>query len=346
MNKKSIPAKLFSIEFLRIFFVIFIILGHIMNKYPNVKTTILSFFHTTHMRTYFGVEFFFILGGFFLYNRIQKTESVYDLLKKIYKRLAPALFFVFILCVVFGKLSFTKFPLILTLTTGMNIPGEVTQWGDWYVSNYFWSCFLFIGLFRFYGKRAFFWVVILGYFALSLKINATVGDNGTYYTFIPGQFVRAVYSMGLGLITAFLSEKIVLQNGKISQILFTLFEIFAFYSIFNYIARSEVNTLSFWEMEVIFAILLISIKSSYGWLSLFLNKLSKIDLVSRYCYALFLCHIVPLRALVYHHNYSLTDSQAITIIVVGAILLAVFEYHVIEKKAVPFLGKFFIKEQK
>lgn len=90
-NTLENKPRLYAIEFLRIFFVFFIILGHIMERYPEINQHTLAFFHTKAMYTSFGVEFFFIIGGFFLYKRMLSAPNIFDLIKKIYTRLIPAL---------------------------------------------------------------------------------------------------------------------------------------------------------------------------------------------------------------------------------------------------------------
>ena len=67
-------SKIWSVEFFRILFVFFIILGHCMQKYPQVRESVLGAFGTSFLRTGFGVEFFFVIGGFFLYHKLGEPE--------------------------------------------------------------------------------------------------------------------------------------------------------------------------------------------------------------------------------------------------------------------------------
>lgn len=317
-NTLEKKPKLYAIEFLRVFFVFFIILGHIMERYSEVKTNVLAFFHTKGMQTWFGVEFFFLIGGFFLYKRLTQTENIFELVKKLYIRLLPALLFVFFLCVISGTSKVYQFPLILSLTTGLTIPGEVIGWGDWYVGVYFWCSLLFIGLFHNNVKQGLLWTAVLSYFTLCLKFNAPYdGWMKTYYTIIGNQFVRGVYSMGIGMAAAFLSERFLVADKKGIKFFFTAFEAYALVLVFNYIARTSHNHLNFWEMEIVFALFLISVAHSTGYISSLLNKVKRIQKISKYSYPVFLGHIPFIKFLLVHQSFGLNGATCGLIVLGG-----------------------------
>lgn len=346
MNELTIapqPRKLYMVEFLRVFFIFFIILGHIMEKFSTIRSAVFNFFETQAMKGGFGVEFFFIIGGFFLYERMKKSNDAWSLIKKTYVRLFPTLMFVFLLCVCYGLVKIQKLPMILTLTTGLTIPGEVTGWGDWYVGAYFWASALFVGLFVLNRKQAFLWTFIFMYLTVCLKFHAPYdGWMKTYYTIVGNQFIRAIYSMGLGITAAFISDKVSAKNNVSTQCIFTAIEIICLISVFGYIIYPKIYTFNFWEMEIVFAILMISIKLSYGYLSTILNRYSKIQYVSRYTYSIFLGHIVPIRLLLSSPNkFGLSESNCALLIFEGAIVIGIMEYHLIEQKLVPYLKKYF-----
>uniref|UniRef100_UPI0040255848 acyltransferase family protein n=1 Tax=Candidatus Scatocola faecipullorum TaxID=2840917 RepID=UPI0040255848 len=345
IETRKTPHSLYAIEFLRVFFIFFIILGHIMERYSSVKDTVLNFFNTKYMQGWFCVEFFFIIGGFFLYLRIQKTTSVNALVKRIYLRLLPALVFVFCVCLLLGTVHRDRFPLILTMTTGLTIPGEATGWGDWYVGSYFWASCLYVGLFMLCRKQAFIWTFVLMYITICLKFNAPYdGFMKTYYTIVGNQFIRAIYSIGLGISAAYLAEKVDLKKNAFTISIFTILEIMGFLSVFYYIARSSHIHFNFWEMEIVFALLLISISKSFGWVSLTLNSISKIQYISRYTYSIFLGHIIFIKQLISHQSYGLSGTSCALIILGGATIAGVFEYHIVEKKIMPWIIKQFVKE--
>lgn len=337
--------RLYTIEFLRIFFIFFIILGHISEKYPEIKSSLLALFHTEEMHTWFGVEFMFIIGGFFLYKRILSTQNTLEIINKIYIRLTPALLFVFLLCVFLGTAKMAKFPSILVLTTGLTIPGEVTGWGDWYVGVYFWCSLLFIGLFYNNIKQGFLWTGILTYFTICLKFNAPYdGWMKTYYTIIGNQLVRGIYSMGIGITAAYLTDKIKVSNKKSIRVIFTILEAYFLICVFNHIVRTSHSHFNFFEMEIIFAFLIFCIANSYGYISKYLNKFSKIQFISKYSYPIFLGHIPFITYLTSHASFGLASTTCGLIIIGGGVMTGIFEYHIVEKKLVPWVISYFNKE--
>ena len=338
--------RLYCIEFLRIFFVFFIILGHIMGQYPGIRSEIFNFFHTKEMRTSLGVEFFFMIGGFFLYKRILTAPSIFDLIKKIYIRLIPALLFVFLLCALSFTTTIISFPTILSLTTGLSLPGEVIGFGDWYVGVYFWCSLLFIALFYKNVKQGFLWAGILSYFAFSLQLHVSHEWMDTYYKIIGTEFVRGIYSMTLGFVAAFLSEKVSLPQKKSIRFVFTLVEAYCFITIFNCIIRSSIlnsvvrswrGYLNILEIEIVFTILLICISNSLGYITAYMNKIKNIRFLSKYAYGIFLGHIPIIKYLLKYTH--LGDLTCFLIIIIGAVILGVLEYHIVEKKIVPWIEK-------
>lgn len=342
---KSQKQRLYAVEFLRIFFVFFIILGHASECYPEIKSFILKFFNTEYTHLSFGVEFFFIIGGFFLYKRILTTQNIFHLIQKIYSRLFFALLFVFLSCVAIGVTSIYNFPQILFLTTGLSIPGAVTGWGDWYVGVYFWCSLLFIGLFYGNIRRGFLCAAILSYLALCLKFHAP--DEGwmkTYYTIIGNQLVRGIYSITLGILAAFLADKVSIPRKKGIRIIFTICEVYLLFSISTYMMRSSHSHFNFLEIELVFVLLLICIANSLGYISDYLNNISKVQMISRYSYSIFLGHIPFVRYLTSHASFGLGPATCGLIIIGGGIMTGIFEYHIVEKKIVPWIAKYFTKE--
>jgi peptidoglycan/LPS O-acetylase OafA/YrhL len=335
--------RLYTVEFIRILLAFSIILWHCVCKYSTVKENALSFFHTKYMNSWFGVEFFFIIGGFFLWRQIQKATSATALIKKIYLRLLPALTFVFLVDVLLKTSHIDRFPGVLILTTGLSIPGEAAGWGDWYVGAYFWASCLFIGLFMLCRKQAFIWMFVLMYFTLCLKFHApNDGWMKTYYTIIGNQFIRAIYSMGIGIFAAYLTERINIKRNVVTISFFTILEIVGFNSIFYYLFRTSHIHFNFLEMEIVFALLLISISKSLGVISTILNNVVQVQYVSRYSYSIFLSHSIFIKLFIAHQNYHMDEWNCAFIVFSGAIIVGVLEYHLIEQKFVPWIKKYFV----
>ena len=343
--------KLYAIEFLRIFFLVFIILGHIFaitnnhSGQENLENATFKLFHTSSMNTGFGVEFFLVIGGFFLYQRMQKKVNPFALIKKIYTRLFPALATIYIGICLFAYGNFTTVTQILTLTTGLRIPGEATGWGDWYVGVYFWVSAFYIGIFLLYPKQGIFWTLVLIYLSVSLGYNTPdPGFQKTYYGFLGRDTIRGIYSIGIGIIVAYIMPHLKFKPNRIERIIFTLAEIGILLNVFNYIVRSSHSQLSFFQIEVLFGILLISINYSWGFLSSYLNSCRKIEYISRYSYQIFIGQIFAIMLVRVHHNYGLTDYNCALLVYTISILVGIGEYHLIENWLLPKLKQKFIKE--
>ena len=336
------PKRLYIVEFLRVFFVYAVIFGHCMLKFPDLKANWQIFFNSDadfFRCSGFAVECFFIIAGFFLYDKLQREGNTpQNLIIKMYIRLAPPLIFLFLLCVLFTSVKFIKFTEIVTLTIGMTIPGEVIGWGDWYVGVYFWIMSFYIGLFLLCPKQA--WLVTLPivYFTLCLQFNAKdLGWMKTYHTFIGTELIRGIYSIAIGLASGFIAHK--LKNINKGKIFFTIVESYCLIKICLFlIVGASMNILN---AEILMAILLILISHSYGYVSYYLNNISFINIFSKYTYSIFLMHIFPLRYLVINKKLLDCPNLSMLIVVIGGTVLGIMEYHLIEQKLVPYLKKYF-----
>lgn len=336
------PKKLYMVEFLRIFFVFSIILSHICNIYPEINYSVTKFFSINSFTTGFSVECFFIIGGFFLYNKIINSLSIYSLIQKIYLRLLPAFLVVFILTLLGAYVPIYKLPIVLTLTTGLSIPASVTGWGDWYVGAYFWTCCLYICILYFNLQKGLIATVILVYISTCITFHNTVtGLNDTYFTIIGSQLIRGIYSVGIGICAAALMNNFKPISRFEIRIVFTIIEGIILFATYTAVLRKEYSPYNFFERELIFAFLLISSKFSWGYFSQYLNKLAWIEKISCYSYPIFLSHIVPLKILQTHNNYGLSELNCALLIFGGAIFIGITEYHLIEQKLVPYLKKYF-----
>ncbi len=200
----------------------------------------------------------------------------------------------------------------------------------------------FIAVFKCCGKGAFLITLLVMYFTLMLAIHAKDPSwHKAYYSIIGTEFIRGIYSIGLGIICGFLSTNLRLNKNFFVKIFFTISEIACLFVVFSYILKKK--TYVFLEVELAFAILLYSIASSYGYLSSFFNGVSKVTLLSRYSYQVFLMHIVPLLILK-ENSYGLSDVQCVGVIITAAIVLGILEYHLVEKTLIPFLAKQFKKQ--
>lgn len=337
--------KLYAIEWLRVIFVFVIVLGHCMQAFPEISPNILNFLDSKAVHTGFGVEYFFIISGFFLFRHLSKTQKdIFTLLRERYLRLFPAMLFLFILCVILKIANINRLPMIIAFLQGMSLPGEAIGWGDWYVGVYFWCMTFYIALFISSPKQAFLIMLVVMYFSLCIKFNAPYpGFVKTYNTIIGSEILRGLYSIGMGILAAFLSEKITFCYNKVTMFFFTIIELACLYVCIHYLLYR--SPASFLEAEILFAILLISISKSAGFISTAFNKLHSIYHLSKYTYQFFLMHSCVLKFLLSHTKFGLSNAQSTVAVFMGGVLLSVIEYNIFEKKTLPYIKQFFIKKR-
>lgn len=336
LKTNNCGSKVYTVEFLRLIFLFCIIYFH----------SFVSYWHNQEHDEYFykfvlSVEYFFIIGGFFLYSNIMKEKDSFRLIKKIYFRLVPALVFVFILCHIvsdYGPMSFSNLPLVIILVNGLSLfPDHIPGWGDWFIGVYFWSSCLYIALLNNKNNKNLLYVLILVYIS---TLYRTSMNSGNYYLtvlpfFIGHELFRGISSMGIGVVAGFVSSKMGnIRNKVIVRLFFTFIEIFClmqlYYSLFVFPQIIYIKTFS------IFAILMILISHSYGYISAFLNKQSWVSLFSRYAYSIFVMNMFFVRFLE-KFRYGLSESSYISIFISGCIVFGILEYHLIEKSFFPYL---------
>ena len=216
--------RIFSVEFLRIWAIIFIFIGHIGQRYPEeIKLFSQYIFGVEYNNWWMGVELFFVIGGFFLFKRANSTTSPYLLIKKTWLRLIPGMLFAFAICTITANVGLFYLPSVLLLLGGTAMHAHVLAGGDWFIGAYFWISCLIICLFCSLSRRSAFLVLgILVYLAITIKINATVEKKGawldTYYTFIGTGICRGIYCMGLGVAAGLISENILFSRNWLSRI--------------------------------------------------------------------------------------------------------------------------------
>lgn len=337
--------RIYSIEFIRIVLVFAILWLHsllscskLLAEYP---------FRGAHMNH--AVEFFFIIGGFFLYRRIISNRSSCELICKTYWRFLPGLLFAFLLLVCTGPYPFSHIFILLSLTGGSGLAFPF-HGPSWFLSVYFLFTCLAVGLFRYNSKLGWTVLGVLVYAGLMLHEHGQVlagGHNGqhinvmdTYYNIIGVFCSRGICSMGIGMMTAFFALKInpLKKNGF--RLFCTVFELYALIHFFIYLFGK--SSYGYIEIQVLFALLLISMSNSLGYLSSLMNKVSSIPAVSRYCFSIYIMHEVLLK----WRTWFLPELKYIDgaiFIVGGGIVLGVLEYHLIEKFLVPKLILYFKK---
>ena len=342
----SPTSRFYAIEFLRIIFISGIVFFHIIVQCTALRDSYLNFFHTSSHQLFFGVECFFIIGGFFLVRNLLRTpekQTAFRRIQKLWWRLAPGLIFVFLILSFTNKgVSWRHFPVCLYLIPGTGLAPGITGWGDYFIGTYFLISCLLIGLFTYQKNSAWLILSVTCYMLISLQthIKPTLPKlevGGIYFNIIANGIVRGFTCMGLGALSAFLSENIRLKRRTVTRIVATGYEGLALFILFGYLSSTENFRFTALEMELSLSILLVSIAHNLGYISSLLNRMSWIMYFSRYTYSFLLGHIIVIRWLLFpegKYTAGLSLSQAL-LVVVGGGVLAIIEYHIVERFIVP-----------
>ena len=340
MIENKLPKRIYTIEFLRIFFVFFIILGHIMQMYPNIKSSIYSFVDSTLMPTWFCVKYYSLIAGFLLYKKAILTDNhVFENIVHIYIRLFPTLLFFFILGYIFELTKIENLPYIISMTQGMSLGvADVIGWGDWFLGAYFWAVVLSFSLLVYFKNKAFFFMIPIIYISLCLRYNHPYeGWMKSYGYFIGNEFSRVLTCVMLGNLGGFISEKLKQPNNKYILFLCTILEMYCFFWCFYHIFTDKMSVL---PTLISMLLLLILSSKSLGIVSQFFNSKNYIYYLSKYSFNVFLAAAF-MQTIVQQKFFYLDGKVASLIIILGGILLGIAEYHLIEQKLVPYLKKYF-----
>lgn len=339
--------KLYAVEFLRIWFILCVIIQHAFHVWPESCKWLLRVLGSSGFRLATdAVSFFFIIGGFFLYRSlVRRNDNAWELIKKTYIRLIPGLLFAFTICYAIGDVTIAHLPALLVLFGGTSIAPVVVGWGEWFLGTYFWVTCLFIGIFRMTPKYGWLWLGILLYMVLELRLYAPITNKSmyvqsTYYTIIGKDFTRGIIGMGWGMIAGFLADRIHLPSKWPIKVLFTVIEVICLINLFKSALYAKHFHLSAIEMELLGVVFMISVANSWGYVSTLLNKLSFIQLFSRYTFSALIGHIICMRLMFKFKNFGMCDYSSTISVIGGGILIAIIEYHLIEKIVIPKIKAF------
>ena len=319
---------------LGLFFLLITIIHNICVHYSDISDSISHFFNTKALNLRYGVDFGFIICGYFLYHKIIRSGQIQKLFTSLWLRLSMGLMFVFVICCIFASAHIERFPLVLTLTgSGVGFEGDAIGWGELYVDIFFWcSCFISVLCIRTPIYRGgVFWLGVLMYLALSLKIHAPYpGWKSTYYALVGTEFMRGFYNMGFGVIAGFLGSIIHLSDKKWIRFSLSIWEVYVGVSVLLFIFKPHLVHYSFFDMGVMLTLLFAFTSSSYGVISWLVNKIGNFaQRISKYAFSVYLGHMVAMNTMIAHKDFSLNSVYGTIIIVVGGLLIGIIEYRVI-----------------
>lgn len=351
---KSGGKRIAGIEWMRAFCLICIILGHLAVASEGVREFYSQVFHSS--RNLFaasgeGVEFFFIVAGFFLFKTINRTngQSVQGYIKRQYSKLFPSFFAVMLLCWGFGFLaSGYKLLDVVLFLPGLSLPGEVSGWGDWYIGVYFWGTLFYFLLITRCRRTWPLWVLLLVYVCISVRFNLpreyglskniTLSLSGNYGGWLGVSVARGLGSLGIGVLAGWMSDQIRIRRTWVSFMLLTLLEAGCLYTAVVYLVRG-LPTVNILEIQLIFALIIICFSlPKGGGVSCLFNRMTGILVLSKYLYVAFVAQIFVMRYLL---KWPMEPVESIVFAFATVILFSLALYHLLECKAIPYLAKFF-----
>lgn len=337
--------RIYSVEFMRPFLAGSVFLFHVGQGIDtSLKTQILALCHSNEWRPWFAVECFFIIGGFFLYKAITKSQivNVGTRIGRLWLRLMPAIIFCYLLLATSGAQNWGQFPFCFFPAEGYGLPGSLVGSADWYVGVYFILSCLFIGLFSVSRKSAWIWVCAL--MILSWCITSQSGvkplggpaQGGAYYGFFGHGTLRGLSCMSLGMVASYLSDQWEdVRKWRILRLAATCFEVFTLLALFNYMyCLPRVKNIA---VELMVAASLISAAHGWGYLSAALNRMGWIMYISRYTYSLFIVQGMLVQYVRFNHNFGMNAHICSLLIFTAALPLVLIEYHLVEKWLIPLI---------
>lgn len=327
---------LYAVEFFRLVLILSVIAHHITILCPEFRNYLAQILHSSGFALFHGVEFFFIIGGFFLYRKLESgNECASVIIKKTYFRLTPALLFAFIVCSIIDSAKWIHAPAVFSLLCGTALAPATIGYGDWFIGAYFWISCLYIGLFK---KSKYGWLClgIIMYFCMMLRLNAPLPDKKMwhdmryYYSFIGVEFNRGLICMGWGMVAGMLADRIVLPSKWYLKLLFTIIEAFCLVNIYYFLADIKMCRLSYIEMQLLGVCLIVSVAHSWGYISIVLNKLCCIQYISRYTFSWLIGHMICINILQHGCRYDYGPALNVIFIAGGGLILGIIEYHLFE----------------
>lgn len=269
--EKPMKQKIYFVEFLRIFLILSVFLTHLGDLIDaGLKDSILSFFHTKSWRLGYATDWFFVIGGFFLYRRIAKAEgaSVVAFIGKLWIRLMPGIIFCHVILVLLGVMKWWDFPFLLFPAAGTGFSREMVGYSDWFIGVYFTVSCLYFSLFAVSRRSAWLWLcgvmVLCWCILMNDKPAKGIGMGGMHYGALADGTVRGLSCMALGMVAAHLSNLWNLKNTLALRITATIFEAAAVYVLFCYMycpSRMQCNPIA---VDISVAALLISAERNWG----------------------------------------------------------------------------------
>ena len=343
MNK----SKIQNIEFLRIIFTTFVLCCHILNRLKIWNMA------------WIGVEFFFILSGFFLVYTFDKKVDVISFIKQKIIRFIPLMMIVpFVSNFVKSKMNFLYYNdnffsnmfsgILFFPTPGLHmVKGDVVV--GWYICILFWASLFYFYLMKHYRKETVNMITMLIIFFSYTGLPANFGDAyGEVNVFINVNILRGLGGMGIGYFCALFimdGHKISFKNKFWCSLVELLLLMYCFTAVFcKYLFP---NNPRLYVVAVTFLVILFIQKDGY-----FSNLLNEYNwsAISKYCLATYLCQGIIVYDLFSILYASYPKDWALGCFIGGIVLscwlLGILSHYIVEKNGKRFMDNLLSNDYK
>lgn len=341
--------KILNIEFLRVVFTLEIVVHHTM-KSLGVDN-----------RGWLGVEFFFILSGFFLAYSCNKNCSMLDFIHKKIVRFIPLIVAGSLLNILYQQnINVSRFLSAVFFLPGTGLVSRHSDLGPaWYLAVLFWGLIFYFYVIKNCSEHSRNLIFgVLTFFASIAWIHGasvqwgdfqTLGNKGTIGYLFNMSFIRGIMNIGLGYFIAIYFMQVTHNlNKKASNLkwylIFGMIESFILiYSILMIFDKNLFpNQAIFVNISFITLICLWLIRK--GLLSNLTNnilflKMSKYSLAIYLCHSCIVEHLIPLLKRKYSGYIMEHTLEVVTISLIASILIGIWAHYVIEKPCGKFLRK-------
>ena len=328
------PPQMMNIEMLRYLFMLGIIFFHCDMQFhinPN---------------SFYGVEFFFTLSGFFFQLTYRKDKTLLDFIKSKLVRFLPLMVFGSLICCLFEKsVSISKLLSSFLFFHAMGVADRHCYlYPSWYLAVLFWVLVFYFQLRKSAPKSVFLLITgVLTFLAyVTWAAEKYTFDPVMQPHFLPIGVFRGVGGVGLGILTAEAYQKF--KNVTIENKLFYgIFEIFIFFYALSAMFFQKLFPDFEFLLFFTFSVLIVLFAANKGFLSNYCNSTS-VFVFSKYNFATYMVHcFFAERLLPYlierHAVINEYKTTAMFLTFAGSILLGIFAYHFVERPGSAIMEK-------
>ena len=317
--------KILNIEFLRILFTIGVVCHHFFKNFDLYQSGGQ------------GVEFFFILSGFFLSLTFNPDRTMIEYAKSKIIRWLPLIVFGGFL--IRPNLSSVFYPIFFLQSTGLAYQ-YTSNAPAWYLGVLFWVSVFYLSVFKVMSKeQRNLFIGTITFICFILCARTADSDNtwNMVFSYFPRRLLLGMACVGLGCMLQQVCFR--KENAPVRKwVTFVEFAvlIYLFLDIFVTPMIKE------WIFKPIFhAVLLYLFIRKEGAVSNFFEK-RIFAKMARYCLSVYLTHAYIVGIILFSYEDKLKSLPVFVVIfcmLTAAVLMGVFAHHVIEKPATKALKK-------